>query len=144
MVQTSSRRMIDGAAVARLAQQRREVAGSVERHVHHDDGVLHARVRSMLAGSTQPSGVQASSMSRSRSSSSRPMGQVVDVAEVAPTDWRALATQLLEANEAVCATARAALDVARRAGDAPSEDLLVRRLQAQQKDVWMLAACLRQ
>lgn len=59
----------------------------------------------------------------------------------APT-WHAMVEQLVEGNEAVCRTARQALEIAGDADDAPSEDLLTQRLQTHEKYAWMLRSLL--
>ena len=59
----------------------------------------------------------------------------------APT-WHAMVEQLVEGNEAVCRTARHALEVADDADDAPTEDLLTQRLQTHEKYAWMLRSLL--
>ena len=57
-------------------------------------------------------------------------------------DWREMVRQLVMANEAVCRTARKALDVADDIDDEPTEDLLVQRLQTHEKYAWMLRSLL--
>lgn len=57
-------------------------------------------------------------------------------------DWREMVRQLTVGNEAVCRTARKALDVADAAGDDPSADLLTQRLQTHEKYAWMLRSLL--
>ena len=57
-------------------------------------------------------------------------------------DWREMVRQLVVGNEAVCRTARKALDVADDADDEPSEDLLIQRLQTHDKYAWMLRSLL--
>lgn len=57
-------------------------------------------------------------------------------------DWKAMVTQLLQANEAVCRTARAASAVADDVDDEPTEGLLVGRLQVHEKNAWMLRSLL--
>ncbi|MGV8961141.1 MAG: Dps family protein [Stenotrophomonas sp.] len=57
-------------------------------------------------------------------------------------DWREMVRQLVAGNEAVCRTARKALDVAGKADDAPTEDLLTQRLQVHEKYAWMLRSLL--
>lgn len=61
--------------------------------------------------------------------------------EKAP-DWREMVRQLVLGNEAVCRTARKALDVADDADDDPTEDLLTQRLQTHEKNAWMLRSLL--
>lgn len=56
--------------------------------------------------------------------------------------WHEMVQQLVEGNEAVCRTARKALDVADEADDAPTEDLLTQRLQTHEKYAWMLRSLL--
>ena len=57
-------------------------------------------------------------------------------------DWREMVRQLVVGNEAVCRTAREALDVADDADDAPTEDLLTQRLHTHEKYAWMLRSLL--
>ena len=57
-------------------------------------------------------------------------------------DWREMVRQLVVGNEAVCRTARAVLEQADDADDAPSEDLLTQRLQIHEKNAWMLRSLL--
>ncbi|MCD9027454.1 DNA starvation/stationary phase protection protein [Luteimonas sp. BDR2-5] len=57
-------------------------------------------------------------------------------------DWREMVRQLVLGNEAVCRTARKALDVADDADDDPTEDLLTQRLQTHEKNAWMLRSLL--
>lgn len=60
----------------------------------------------------------------------------------APPAWHEMVQQLVDGNEAVCRTARAALEVADTADDAPTEDLLTQRLQIHEKYAWMLRSLL--
>ena len=57
-------------------------------------------------------------------------------------DWRGMVRQLVIGNEAVCRSARKALDVADDADDEPTEDLLIQRLQTHEKYAWMLRSLL--
>lgn len=57
-------------------------------------------------------------------------------------DWQEMVRQLVVGNEAVCRTARKALDIADDADDAPTEDLLTQRLQTHEKYAWMLRSLL--
>jgi starvation-inducible DNA-binding protein len=57
-------------------------------------------------------------------------------------DWREMVRQLVEGNEAVCRSARRALEVADDADDEPTEDLLIQRLQTHEKNAWMLRSLL--
>ena len=57
-------------------------------------------------------------------------------------DWREMVRQLVLGNEAVCRTARKALEVADDADDEPTEDLLIQRLQTHEKYAWMLRSLL--
>lgn len=57
-------------------------------------------------------------------------------------DWKTMVTQLLEANEAVCRTARAASEVADDVDDEATEDLMTQRLQVHEKNAWMLRSLL--
>lgn len=49
---------------------------------------------------------------------------------------------LVKGNEAVAKTARAALERAEEASDAPTADLLTRRLEVHEKNAWMLRSLL--
>lgn len=57
-------------------------------------------------------------------------------------DWREMVRQLVVGNEAVCRTARKVLNVADKANDDPSVDLLTQRLQTHEKYAWMLRSLL--
>ena len=57
-------------------------------------------------------------------------------------DWREMVRQLVVGNEAVCRTARKAIDVADDGDDEPTEDMLIQRLQTHEKDAWMLRSLL--
>jgi starvation-inducible DNA-binding protein len=59
-----------------------------------------------------------------------------------PPAWHEMVQQLVDGNEAVCRTARKALEIAGDADDAPSEDLLTQRLQTHEKYAWMLRSLL--
>nr|WP_305068806.1 Dps family protein [Luteimonas sp. Y-2-2-4F] len=61
--------------------------------------------------------------------------------ETAP-DWREMVRQLVQGNEAVCRTAREAIEVADDGDDEPTEDLLIQRLQTHEKYAWMLRSLL--
>lgn len=61
--------------------------------------------------------------------------------EKAP-EWREMVRQLVVGNEAVCRSARKALDVADDADDDPTEDMLTQRLQTHEKNAWMLRSLL--
>ena len=61
--------------------------------------------------------------------------------EKAP-DWREMVRQLVVGNEAVCRSARKALEVADDADDDPTEDMLTQRLQTHEKNAWMLRSLL--
>src|SRR5690554_1630491 len=57
-------------------------------------------------------------------------------------DWREMVRQLVVGNEAVCRSARRAIDVADDGDDEPTEDLLIQRLQTHEKYAWMLRSLL--
>ena len=57
-------------------------------------------------------------------------------------EWREMVRQLVEGNEAVCRSARRALEVADDGDDDPTEDLLTQRLQTHEKYAWMLRSLL--
>ena len=65
-----------------------------------------------------------------------------NASEVAAADWRAMVSELVLANEAVCRTARAAFKATEKAADQPSEDLLTQRLNIHEKNAWMLRSLL--
>lgn len=56
--------------------------------------------------------------------------------------WEDMVRQVLAGNEAFCRTARAAIEVASQAQDAPTEDLLIQRLNVHEKNAWMLRSLL--
>ena len=60
----------------------------------------------------------------------------------AAPDWREMVRQLVVGNEAVCRSARKAIDVADDADDEPTEALLIQRLQTHEKYAWMLRSLL--
>ena len=62
--------------------------------------------------------------------------------KVEHTDWREMVRQLTLGNEALCRTARKGLEIADKAGDDPSVDMLTQRLQVHEKNAWMLRALL--
>lgn len=53
-----------------------------------------------------------------------------------------MVSQLVKGNEAVCRTARKALETADEAGDDPTVDLMTQRLQIHEKYAWMLRSLL--
>ena len=57
-------------------------------------------------------------------------------------DWKEMVKQLVAGNEAVCRTARKVLATASKAGDEPTVDLMIGRLQAHEKTAWMLRSLL--
>jgi starvation-inducible DNA-binding protein len=57
-------------------------------------------------------------------------------------DWREMVRQLVVGNEAVCRSARRAIEVADDADDEPTEDMLIQRLQTHEKYAWMLRSLL--
>jgi starvation-inducible DNA-binding protein len=56
--------------------------------------------------------------------------------------WQEMVSQLVKGNEAVCRTARKALETADEAGDDPTVDLMTQRLQIHEKYAWMLRSLL--
>lgn len=56
--------------------------------------------------------------------------------------WRDMVQQLVLGNEAFCRTARRTLETADEAGDAPTVDLMTKRLQVHEKNAWMLRTLL--
>jgi len=60
----------------------------------------------------------------------------------AAPDWREMVRQLVVGNEAVCRTARNAIEVADDGDDEPTEDLLISRLRTHEKNAWMLRSLL--
>lgn len=57
-------------------------------------------------------------------------------------DWQQMVRQLVVGNEAVCRTAREVLETADDGDDAPTEDLMTRRLDTHEKYAWMLRSLL--
>lgn len=70
------------------------------------------------------------------------MTSIQDDVKVEHTDWREMVKQLTLGNEAVCRTARKSLEIADKAGDDPSVDMLTQRLQVHEKNAWMLRSLL--
>ena len=70
------------------------------------------------------------------------MTSIQDDVKVEHTDWREMVRQLTLGNEAVCRTARKSLEIADKAGDDPSVDMLTQRLQVHEKNAWMLRSLL--
>ena len=70
------------------------------------------------------------------------LSTVKDDTTVEHTDWREMVRQLTLGNEAVSRTARQALEIADKAGDDPSVDMLTQRLKVHEKNAWMLRALL--
>ena len=70
------------------------------------------------------------------------MTSIKDDVKVEHTDWREMVKQLTLGNEAVCRTARKSLEIADKAGDDPSVDMLTQRLQVHEKNAWMLRSLL--
>jgi len=62
--------------------------------------------------------------------------------KVEHTDWREMVRQLTVGNEAVCRTMRKSLELADKAGDDPTVDMLTQRLKVHEKNAWMLRALL--
>lgn len=56
--------------------------------------------------------------------------------------WQEMVRQLVVGNEAVCRTAREVLETADDGDDAPTEDLMTRRLDIHEKYAWMLRSLL--
>jgi starvation-inducible DNA-binding protein len=70
------------------------------------------------------------------------LSSIREQAGVDAPEWKAMVTQLVEGNEAVCRTARKVLKGADDAGDDPTVDLLTQRLQTHEKYAWMLRSLL--
>ena len=70
------------------------------------------------------------------------MTSIKDGVKVEHTDWREMVKQLTLGNEAVCRTARKSLEIADKAGDDPTVDMLTQRLKVHEKNAWMLRALL--
>jgi starvation-inducible DNA-binding protein len=68
------------------------------------------------------------------------LSSVKEETGVPPSD--AMIQQLVEGQEAVARTARQVFPVAERAGDQATMDLLTQRLQAHEKNAWMLRSLL--
>jgi len=62
--------------------------------------------------------------------------------KVEHTDWREMVRQLVSGNETVARTQRKALQIADKAGDDPTVDMLTQRLKVHEKNAWMLRALL--
>ncbi len=62
--------------------------------------------------------------------------------ETGVPDARNMIRQLMEGQEAVVRTARSVVPIAENAGDAPTADLLVRRMEVHEKNAWMLRSLL--
>ena len=70
------------------------------------------------------------------------LSNIKDEVKVEHTDWREMVRQLTLGNEAVSRTARKSLEVADKAGDDPTVDMLTQRLQVHEKNAWMLRSLL--
>ncbi|GAA4998728.1 Dps family protein [Lysobacter lycopersici] len=70
------------------------------------------------------------------------LSSIREQAGVDAPEWKAMVTQLVEGNEAVCRTARKVLATADKAGDDPSVDLMTQRLNIHEKNAWMLRSLL--
>ena len=70
------------------------------------------------------------------------LSSIKDDAKVEHTDWREMVRQLTVGNEAVSRTARDALDIADKASDDPTVDMLTQRLKVHEKNAWMLRSLL--
>jgi starvation-inducible DNA-binding protein len=62
--------------------------------------------------------------------------------KVEHTDWREMVRQLVVGNEAVAKSERKSLEIADKAGDDPTVDMLTQRLKVHEKNAWMLRALL--
>ena len=62
--------------------------------------------------------------------------------KVEHTDWREMVRQLVVGNEAVARAHRKSLEIADKAGDDPTVDMLTQRLKVHEKNAWMLRALL--
>jgi starvation-inducible DNA-binding protein len=62
--------------------------------------------------------------------------------KVEHTDWREMVRQLVLGNEAVARSERKSLEIADKAGDDPTVDMLTQRLKVHEKNAWMLRALL--
>ncbi|MUV15706.1 Dps family protein [Noviluteimonas gilva] len=62
--------------------------------------------------------------------------------KVEHTDWREMVRQLVVGNEAVARAHRKSLEIADKAGDDPTVDMLTQRLAVHEKNAWMLRALL--
>ena len=62
--------------------------------------------------------------------------------KVEHTDWREMVRQLVSGNETVARTQRKALQIADKAGDDPTVDMLTQRLKVHEKNAWMLRSLL--
>ena len=62
--------------------------------------------------------------------------------KVEHTDWREMVRQLVLGNEAVARSQRKSLEIADKAGDDPTVDMLTQRLKVHEKNAWMRRALL--
>ena len=62
--------------------------------------------------------------------------------KVEHTNWREMVRQLVLGNEAVARSQRKSLEIADKAGDDPTVDMLTQRLKVHEKNAWMLRALL--
>ncbi len=62
--------------------------------------------------------------------------------ETGVPDARNMIKQLKEGQEAVVRTARSVFPIAENAGDGPTADLLIRRMEVHEKNAWMLRSLL--
>ena len=70
------------------------------------------------------------------------LSTIKDDTAVEHTDWREMVRQLTLGNEAVSRTARKSLQIADKAGDDPTVDMLTSRLKVHEKNAWMLRSLL--
>ena len=70
------------------------------------------------------------------------LSTIKDDTTVEHTDWREMVRQLTLGNEAVSRTARKSLEIADKAGDDPTVDMLTSRLKVHEKNAWMLRSLL--
>jgi len=70
------------------------------------------------------------------------LSSIKDDTTVEHTDWREMVRQLTLGNEAVSRTARKSQEIADKAGDDPTVDMLTSRLKVHEKNAWMLRSLL--
>ena len=65
------------------------------------------------------------------------------IKDSAETEYKKMIKELVESNESVVKTAQDLVKLAQKAGDEATADLAIKRIQAHQKNVWMLKSHLK-